>query len=316
MHTTYYCVMDMGTTNTRLYLCREAVILREIKDAFGARYGKFHGKDALFEQLRLLLQRLFEESSVNPNEVECILAAGMAGSEIGLCEIPHIPLPADKFTLLHALQERRLDAITPIPFLFVPGLKAVRDGRLTDLMRGEETETVGIVNALRGGSPSVLILPGTHNKIIRLDATGCIVEFQTTMSGELLDGLVQHSILEGDVCHQFSIVPDAVLEGAEYAREYGLSAAVFHVRVMAKHHHRSVDDCTSFLYGAVLDQDTLPIRKLAKGDTVYVGGRSSLRQIYALLLGEQASPLSDAVASDATCRGLLQLYRLYRETNA
>ena len=39
--------MDMGTTNTRVWLCDQNAVLYEKKAAFGAKFGKTEGKEAL-----------------------------------------------------------------------------------------------------------------------------------------------------------------------------------------------------------------------------------------------------------------------------
>ena len=103
----------------------------------------------------------------------------------------------------------------------------------------------------------------------------------------------------------------ALLQGEHYARTYGLNAAVFHVRVLAKN---GVDTnvLSSFLYGAVLGGDVELIRRMANGEQIYIGGRERLREIYAVLLREeQAVPLPGPCAEGAVRRGLLHLYRLY-----
>ena len=91
------------------------------------------------------------------------MVSGMAGSELGLMEVPRISLPSDSYTLARNLQTHILREISPIPFVFVPGIKKCNDNNIQDVIRGEETETTGIINALSLAEECVLILPGTHN---------------------------------------------------------------------------------------------------------------------------------------------------------
>ncbi len=158
---------------------------------------------------------------------------------------------------------------------------------------------------------SVLVLPGTHNKIISLDSQGRITDFYTTFSGELLNGLITQSIRTGAVDHQFTISEASVLRGAAYAREYGLNSALFHIRVMAKN-GKDKDFLSSFLYGAVIDQDTPLIRKVAAGRPIYIGGRENLKQVYGILLGENARLLPDGLCANAVKTGLSAIHSLYR----
>ena len=63
----------------------------------------------------------------------------MSGSEIGLCDIPHIDLPSDIYKEASNLSVTVIPEITDIPFWFVPGVKQTVDGYLSDIMRGEES---------------------------------------------------------------------------------------------------------------------------------------------------------------------------------
>lgn len=305
-----YAIMDMGTSNTRLGLYRGAECIAQKKAPFGAKFGKTDGKEALFSALRQLIVSLLEEADVKEEQVEYLLTSGMAGSEMAICEIPHISLPADVFRLAQQTVTVSLPAITSIPFRFVPGLKQMRGEETDDVMRGEETEIAGILAALSLHREACFILPGTHNKIIRVDADGNILSFRTTFSGELLDGLIRNSILAGQVSYDFTLSPQALLRGASYTREYGVNAAIFHVRILARN-GADVHTATSFLYGAVLSEDAELIRLMAKDAPIYVGGRKILREAYGILVGEdRVTLLSDRIADGAVSRGLTEIRRL------
>ena len=303
-----YMIMDMGTSNTRLWLYAEEEMVACKTAPFGAGSTKARGRDFLFSSLKELIESLLEENSLTAADVEQIFVSGMAGSEIGLCDIPHIPLPADIYKLADNLAVRKLEEITDIPFVFVPGLKQMNGELLDDIMRGEETEAAGILST---AGEAVLVLPGTHNKIIKVNASGELTGFRTTFSGELLNGIISGSILTGQVSHDFTVSETAVMQGAAYAAENGLNAALFHIRVMGKN-GKDIDTLSSFLYGAVLSEDTALIRRIADGKPVYVGGRSTLRQVYGILIGEASIALSDEVAGGAVRHGLGLIRRLHQ----
>ena len=72
----------------------------------------------------------------------------------------------------------------------LPGI-AQRSAARPDVMRGEETQLLGIVARDFSG---LICIPGTHSKWVRLEAGG-IVEFTTYMTDELFSALTQHSVL-------------------------------------------------------------------------------------------------------------------------
>ena len=90
-----YVIMDMGTTNTRLYMCANNQVVDHVKGNFGASFGKRNGRLELCKRVGSLLNDLLEQRAVKECDIESIVALGMAGSEIGLLDIPHIFLPAD-----------------------------------------------------------------------------------------------------------------------------------------------------------------------------------------------------------------------------
>lgn len=226
--------MDMGTSNTRIWLCDKKCIIDCKQAPFGAKAGKLKGRAFLFEHVRDLINELLLKNEISKQQIDCIITSGMSGSEIGLCEVPHIELPSDIYKQAINLFVTVIPEISNIPFWFVPGLKQTVNGCLSDIMRGEETEIFGMLPYLPLNTPATIILPGTHNKIIRINEKGEIIDFITTLSGELLDMIINNSILSGTVSHKFVISEIDVLHGASYAQSNGLNAAIFHIRVMEK----------------------------------------------------------------------------------
>ena len=307
-----YFVMDMGTSNTRLFLCDGTAVIDEAKEPFGAKLGKTQGRDTLYENLHRMICELLNKHRLAESDVECLVVSGMAGSEMGLCEIPHLPLPMDETVLARELTKKSIPTITSIPFLFVPGLKRTQADEIADIMRGEETEIVGILSAVSNAENAVIVLPGTHNKIVILDENGGITDFYSTLSGELTDLVISGSILAGSVSHQFQVFERQVRQGMEYADLHGLNAALFHIRVMEKN-GIECDALSSFLYGAILGQDVKLIRRYAHGNRIYLGGNRQLQTVYRILLeNERVVALDRELADSAVCRGLQRIYRIHK----
>ncbi|QNJ99767.1 2-dehydro-3-deoxygalactonokinase [Dyella telluris] len=152
-----------------------------------------------------------------------VLACGMVGSRNGWQEVPYLDTPtgvdrlADALTAMTTPDGRTLH--------LVPGL---RDPGRPDVMRGEETQIVGVM----AQSPDVarkgtLLLPGTHSKWVSL-RDGVVTGFATMMTGELFGLLTQHSILGAqlppavDDAHAF-------VRGVDMARDSGAAGALSRV---------------------------------------------------------------------------------------
>ena len=135
-----YITIDGGTTNTRISLIKDGRVVETIKLSLGARSG-IDNNDALKTAIADAIDTLLKKS--NGIEIEKILASGMITSEFGLYNLPHISAPSGIDELHNAMCEVRLDDISEIPFVFIPGIK-VSDGELShsDMMRGEEVEAI------------------------------------------------------------------------------------------------------------------------------------------------------------------------------
>jgi 2-dehydro-3-deoxygalactonokinase len=115
-----------------------------------------------------------------------VLICGMAGARQGWVEAPYLRTP----TRLDALHEGAIRIDAPGDIRILPGVAQARPDR-PDVMRGEETQLLGVTEADFTG---LVCIPGTHSKWIRIEA-GRIVEFSTYMTGELYSVIAQHSIL-------------------------------------------------------------------------------------------------------------------------
>jgi 2-dehydro-3-deoxygalactonokinase len=72
----------------------------------------------------------------------------------------------------------------------------IQRSRLPNVMRGEETQVLGVLQNLAGeaGADLLIGLPGSHSKWVEV-VDGCIVHFDTFMTGEIFAVLSEHSIL-------------------------------------------------------------------------------------------------------------------------
>lgn len=72
-----YLAMDMGTSNTRLWLCDEKSIIDFKKANFGAKLGKSEGKAVLFERLQTLINTLLLTNKKSKEQIDCIITSGI-----------------------------------------------------------------------------------------------------------------------------------------------------------------------------------------------------------------------------------------------
>ena len=304
-------LMDMGTSNTRLFLYDGERVVDSGKGAFGAGSTLAESREYLTSHVKGLLCDILDRNGLAEADVSAVVASGMASSELGICEVPHLNAPANLSDLAKNVRKVTLPEITSIPFFVVPGVRVNEaSGALRDMMRGEEVETFGICDLFGIRENAVLVLPGSHNKIIALDASHGIVDFTTSMSGEMMSALGNHTILRGSVSYDFTLDETALREGAAFAEANGFGAALFHTRVLDKRGDVSRDAVSSFFDGVILSSDASLIRKAAKGNQVYIGGRESLRHALAVLVGGDVHELPDEVSENAVSHGLALISKM------
>ena len=296
-----YITIDGGTTNTRVSFVTENEVIKTVKINVGAGAGK---KEYLKSEIRNAIFEL-------PGNVEKILASGMITSEMGLYNLPHIPAPAGICELHGGMHEVKLPEISDIPFVFVPGVK-ISDGTLehTDMMRGEETELVGLTDDLQ--SDSLYVLPGSHSKIIKTDSRGKIIDFKTTLTGEMIWALSKDTILKDAVnLSQSNTNKEYLIKGYECCRNNGLNAALFKTRVLKNIFHRNECDTYSFFMGALLQSEIDEIIQAAENNVI-IAGRQQIKTTMTILLqllcDKMVTCISDETAEIAPSIGVVKIY--------
>ena len=176
--------LDWGTSSLRAYLLGEGgALIEERRQPWGLLHLPEGGFGAA---LKGVAGDWLDGTPALP-----LIASGMVGSAQGWREAPYARCPADAAAL--AAQLLRFEALPGVMLHIVPGVRL--DGPRPDVMRGEETQVVGLL----AGQPALaeqatLVMPGTHSKWVRVQAAR-IVDFRTYMTGELFALLREHSIL-------------------------------------------------------------------------------------------------------------------------
>ena len=236
-----------------------------------------------------------------------ILFSGMASSSIGIKELPYGSLPFDAGGKgIHAAHFPATD-VFPHPVCLISGIRSE-----DDVMRGEETQLIGVLSQLGEKDVSgVFLFPGTHSKHILMEA-GQVQQFKTYMTGEFFDLLSNKSILSTSVTsHQHPIHWQRFNRGVAEA----CSNNLLHASFSARAHHllgkatqeENFDYLSGLLIGSelkeLLHQPELPI---------YLCCNSSLMPRYESALstlGLKAARVFSGVDIDkAVIRGQLIIY--------
>src|SRR5262249_30267781 len=117
------CV-DAGTTNTRVWLVIGERVVARAQAGVGVRDTAREGSsERLRGALRELINQIGDDARNEgvAQSPECVIAAGMITSPLGLAEIPHVNAPAGLNDLAAAARPQSFPEITELPILLIPG---------------------------------------------------------------------------------------------------------------------------------------------------------------------------------------------------
>jgi len=308
-----YITIDGGTTSTRVNLFLNNEIVDTVKLCIGAR-DSVENRKKYVSGIKCAIDAVILRNRIPP--IERILASGMITSEFGLCNLPHITAPAGISELHESMYETTMAEISDIPFVFMRGVKLEgQDIDDFDMMRGEETELMGILEEKYG--KCIYVLPGSHSKIIKTDEKSRIISFYTMLTGEMIASLSQGTILKDAVDLSVAeIKKEYLLKGYECAETTGVNKALFKVRILKNKFNRSKEEVYSFFMGIVLCDEILNIIK-EEADTVVLGGREQIKKAMALILKEKTAKniveLDKKTVDYSTSIGMVKIYEYKAE---
>lgn len=290
--------IDTGTTNSRCYLWRDGVLLAQARAETGVRDSALSGgKDALKHAVRDIIKLALAQAGLEAAEVGLALASGMITSSLGLAEVPHLAAPAGLAELARGMVRMDMPEVFAQPIWFIPGVRnqvrkvSLLNHEAMDMMRGEETETMGLLQRLQLDGHALLVLPGSHTKLVSVDQSQRITGCATTLAGELLQAITQHTLISQALGGAYGreLRPEMVLAGAATAQRTGLARACFSVRTLAQFGELQHDERASFLLGAVLSDDVLALKNssaihMRPDTTIVICGKPMLRDALALLI--------------------------------
>ena len=286
---------DWGTTNLRAYRFDAAGTLLERR---AAPRGISTIENGAFEPV--LADLIGDWRAAAPGAP--ILLSGMIGSQQGWAEAPYLPCPADTADLARSL--KRIDSGLG-PVWIAPGLSVIHANGLHDVMRGEETEILG---ALDAHLPAVVITPGTHSKWVHVEGRR-ITGFRTFMSGELYAVLCAHSIL-GRLMAGRDPHPEAFRLGVRRAlADPAILSLLFSARAEALFGVLPRDQIAAYLSGLLIGAEVGSA--LGGGEpagAITIIGAEAIAGLYQAALTEAGLPAATVIdGAEAAPRGLFRI---------
>jgi 2-dehydro-3-deoxygalactonokinase len=235
-----------------------------------------------------------------------ILLCGMIGSRQGWLEAEYLPCPVGISDLAQG--------VIQVPFAgaevwLVPGVIGPDAAGVPELMRGEETAAMGMLDTC--GGAGLVCFPGTHSKWIHLSDRK-IVSFTTCMTGEIYSALRKCTILERTMTTDGAIDSSAFLDGvARSADSGGLLHHLFGVRTLALMGQLEAEASASYLSGLLIGHEVRAA--LPPGGVVHLVGVAPLCGLYAQTI-EACGGSATVEDADAAARGLAAIGRRLRWT--
>lgn len=280
---------DWGTSNFRLYLVDRSNlrVISSLSSHDGVKSVNLSWqKQSTMNRTDFFWQFLQKQIKILAEQGEGTLAglpviiSGMASSSIGMLELPYAQLPfaiGGEDLVYHKFSARSEEGHD---LYLVSGLASS-----SDVMRGEETQIIGLQNTIRQ-KKALVILPGTHSKHIHI-AEGKVLSFSTFMTGELFattsnTTILAHSVQACDL--KDSPLFEAFKQGVESVDKHGYLAALFKVRTRTLLDATSDEQNFAFLSGIHLGEELRQLRKLDSGTELILCAEPKMALLYRLAL--------------------------------
>lgn len=234
-----------------------------------------------------------------------VIACGMVGSAQGWGEAAYRHTPVDVASLGLALHKVR--SLRGVDVHIVPGV--IEQVGLPNVMRGEETQVLGVLQGLPASAGLLIGLPGSHSKWVEV-VDGCITHFDTFMTGELFAVLSTHSILgrTQKIAGQFQA--EAFDRGVRVALspdgQRGVLSTLFSARTLGLTAELAAEQQPDYLSGLLIGHELAGLPDRTRNTPIILVGAAALCARYQRALAlcgfSQVS-----LAQQATERGLWQL---------
>ena len=313
---------DWGTSSFRLRLIETATlkILSEIKTDQGIAHTFSlwqQSGDQLPDQ-RLLFYLNLVQSQIQEIEKKLAISlqkipvffSGMSSSSIGMMSLPYGPIPfhTDGSDIKSTFFESRPEFDHPV--LLISGICSE-----DDVMRGEETQLIGVMKDLEEKSgEKVFIFPGTHSKHISVKDRQ-VTGFKTYMTGEYFNLLATKSILStsleivGNFDHNENL--ESFKQGVYEAAHLNILNLSFKVRTNDLFGKMTNRENYNYLSGIMIGTELKELLLKNSGE-IYLCCSSNLKSRYKAALTalgiEGVQDFSGQLVDEAVIRGQFQIY--------
>ena len=289
-----WVAVDWGTSNLRCWVLSSNEVVHYANKPLGMiNLDQSAYEDTLISEV---------DQFLNPRKKTMVLICGMAGSRQGWKEAPYLSVPCKPPELRDAVSVPCQDSRILVKIL--PGLK---QHKLADIMRGEETQIKGILNK-NSRFDGVICLPGTHTKWVRISA-GEIVSFQTFMTGELFSFLSERSILKHSVAESGwdeTIFKASVKEIMSDNKL--LATKLFSLRGEYILNNLEEVAARNRLSGYLIGLELSGSRPYWLGEKVYILGEDTISTAYEVALKAQGVLVERRCKTNASLDGLKAIY--------
>ena len=290
----FVAAADWGTSSFRLWvLARGGAVLAETRSDEGMLKAMEIGFANVLEHHLAALSA--------PADLPVVIC-GMAGARQGWREAAYLDAPAALGDLVdHSVKVEHAQRLVHI----LPGV-AQRDPERPDVMRGEETQLLGVVS--RGTEAGLACLPGTHSKWVALE-NGRVERFTTVMTGEFFSVLAGHSILRLAVGDDPQVSADDPVFSqsvrAAYATPQEAMAQLFAVRAGPLLALRDPGEGAARLSGGLIGLELAAARsRFGDLSQVTLVGAGSLGELYGAALSAVDVAVTEVDADIAVREGL------------
>ncbi len=287
METDNFISCDWGTSNFRLKLVEteNLKVVVEHHTTCGIKViNQLFLKQQAQDRLAFFSDYLKQEIQQFPKPYRDlpVVVSGMASSSIGLKELEYAEMP---FNLDgRGLLCEHLSTATGLNLLLISGVKSQ-----DHMMRGEETQAIGLSSELIKYKRGILILPGTHSKHLTFDQRK-FISLKNFMTGELFEVLATTSILSSSIekTTWSGMVESAFLDGVVLGAAGKLSSSLLMIRANQVVKGGGKEDNYYLLSGLLIGDELSYLKKGSK--KVLLVAPQNLIPLYAKALENIVDP--------------------------